>query len=184
MSELKKKRERVLIKKNEIGNGRLLVGADGCQVNCICPDGEVVWSVGYKGGIHFVQPLKDFMSHSHRLEIEGNGTFYNKAGRMVCQALGQRAFETGANPDFKPSVASEAEKRLRKQLEQVNKASSSLDGKMKAFQRMLQEQGQVIEEEEPDGQTQTPEKGTETEETGSEIETPVPLQEVKKEGAE
>lgn len=173
-----------LIKKNEIGNGRLLVGADGCQVNCICPEGEVVWSVGYPGGIHFVQPLKDFMTHSHLLEIEGNGTFYNKAGRMVCQTLGQRAFETGANPDFKPSVASEAEKRLRKQLEHVNKASNSIDRKMKAFQRMLEEQGQVIEEEQPYGQTQTPEEGTETAEPGSETETPVPLQEVNREGAE
>ena len=124
------------------------------------------------------------MTHNHRLEIEGNGTFYNKAGRMVCQTLGQRAFETGANPDFKPSVASEAEKRLRKQIEQVNKASNSIDRKMKIFQRMLEEKSQVIEEEEPNGQAEPHEEGTETTQAGSETETPVPLQEVNKEGAE
>ncbi|NHM20312.1 hypothetical protein [Tritonibacter mobilis] len=172
------------IKKRDIGNARLFVGLEGAQVECLNPKtGEINWQVGFAPGIHFMSQLRDNMVAGEILRVEGQATVINNGSRLRCQPH-PAAYQSGASTDYVPSVATEQEVRMRKLLKEVNESSSSLDRKMKAYAKMAQS-GEVIEKEETtDGKEQAPEKGTKAKETGAETESPVPLQEVNKEGAE
>lgn len=155
-----------MIERNQLVGGRFFVGFDGGQVTCITPDGEVRWQLGFQSGSHDAGKVVEFMYPGDLLELDGSMSLIaargQNTGRVRAQTFGPVHTKTGANPDFRPSVATEHEMRLRKIVADVNKAEQRLEKRMKAFERITAPAPspapvEVIEnEEEPQNEPQNP----------------------------
>lgn len=110
----------------ELRGSRLFVGLKGCEVECLSPDGEIRWALGVTAGVHVAEKYAEYMGLGDTLRLNGPATLLYRGGRIQSQSFGPVAFESGANPNFQPSVFTEAEVRMRKMLDQATKSEQRL----------------------------------------------------------
>ncbi len=152
------------IKKKMLSNTRLFVGLKMAEVACITPQGEVRWVVGLTPGTHYGDAFQADMMDGDSLELSGAVTCIKRGGRVAAQTWGETAYQSGANPDWRPTSAATAEKRLRKMMGELNAKQAALDKRLNALNRIKDEAGRQPDTEagvtEPDApEDVTPEPG-------------------------
>lgn len=158
-----------VINSGDVANARFLVGLPGGNVSCISPDGEVRWQVGYSGGIHFTDQLVNFMFPGDELQLEGAISLVSRRGTVIAQTFGEEAMRTGANPDFRPTAATQAEMEIRRKIQQLNSLNKTAEKQVKAFAAILEAKAKAEQLGVIDSEAQTakaPEKPKEGQQGG------------------
>lgn len=103
--------------KKDLVNCRILVGLKGGEFTCVDKSGEIQWSVGLQGGVHFPEQLADMMKPGEQFSLSGSITVMKRGdGRVVAQGFGKDALRSDANPDFVGRPLSPAEVRLNNEV--------------------------------------------------------------------
>lgn len=125
---------------SQLATAKFMVPAAGGEVTATSAEGEVLWVAGLAPGIVAAKVYREHLEPGDVLAwSEGVTAMLPGAQRARRINFGPGAVETGANPDFKPTVATAAEMRLKKLLSEVNERSNSLDRRLATFSRMSEE---------------------------------------------
>lgn len=150
------------MKKNKIATVRFFVGLNGGEVRCVSPEGEVRFSVGLTPGIHFANTYQPFMQNGDELELSGDVSAHKPGGsRVKAQTYGPKGMESGANPDFRPTVYTEQQAQLQKLIGDITKKTTRLDKRIATLTRLEEERAAaetVVDddpEDDPEGETGT-----------------------------
>lgn len=164
------------MKKRDLASGRFFVGLAGGEITCLSEDGKERWKVGMLPGIQFADTYGPYMGTGDTLRLSGAVELVKPGGSRVKPIdAGPEHFESGANPEFRPTLASTQQRRVEKMLADVTRRSNALEKRMKSFESMTakaaqRQEGPVIETEttsEPQEQpAQAPEATAEGSPTG------------------
>jgi hypothetical protein len=118
----------------QLRTARFMVAMIGGDLICHTPDGEVRWTLGLLPGIHKGADLLPFVEEADLLEwTDGITPLLSNNRAISVQNFGKLAVKSGANPDFKPTVYSVAEVRMRKLLDEVQAATDGLEKRKASF---------------------------------------------------
>jgi len=101
------------IQKHEIARARLLVAGSGGDIEAVDADGEVHWVIGLAPGVHAAAEYGQYLPPGCYIQAGGGVTVVRDHRRRV-QTAPVPEVETGANPDFRPRLATPDELRLRR----------------------------------------------------------------------
>lgn len=140
------------VTKEEMTNARFFVGSAGGQITCIDKNGEEVWRLGFMPGVHYADLFKADLKIGESIEMSGEIALMRRNGRVRSQKYGETAFETGANPDYRPTTASTQELRLRKMMAELDAKQKGLTRRIEGLKKVREiapEPETVLEEIEP-----------------------------------
>jgi hypothetical protein len=126
------------MEKHLVKTARFFGSSEGGNIVCTTPDGEIKWTLGVRAQILRGSDLLAFMDHGDELSLEGGVSGIVTTGNRLKSMRSETAFDTGANPDFKPAALSQAELNARKLLQKVQAASKGLDKRMASFEAAMQ----------------------------------------------
>lgn len=115
---------------------RFAVGKRGGEIRAVNNQGEIAWAIGLTAGVHDERKYLALLEPGMKLETSGDVTLLAPASGKVKRMAHPRASESGANPDYKPTLASSLERRLQHQIAQVNRR---FDQKVQQMERASQE---------------------------------------------
>jgi hypothetical protein len=156
-----------MIKLHELPQVTLLVSREGGEIEITHKQtGEVV-AIGLQPGEYKAARYAQYMTPDHEL-YPGEGVTAiqrKRSGRIRHPS----AMESGANPDFRPTLASQFEVEMRKQLAALAAKTDRLERREKALQlaQQAQQQPKPAEEVIDDGETES--QGEATPETAEEV---------------
>ncbi len=108
----------------------LMVGNPGTDVSCVTADGKVKWVVGFLPGPHELKQLLKYMRPSDHLEFDAHAIpLLSNGDRLTVSDYGPRSVESGANPNWRPTRATDMELQVRKlgrQMVELRRLNASL----------------------------------------------------------
>lgn len=149
------------MQKEQVNRTTFVVAEQGAQALCLTPDGEVQWELGMSQGLHRGAELVPLMGVGCSLELSGAvAPVTLSRGRVESQPYGEGATETGANPDFRVTTASRAERELARLVTGLQMKTKHLDGKLAALESVSDmrekakqnkpEETEVVEKDDPE----------------------------------
>lgn len=137
-----------MIRTQDLARFTLLVPKEGGEV-ILYDESEVeVFRCGLQPGVH---QAKQFVGALPRggglLPSPKVAAVDTKSGRAAFSHYGPGTYETGANPDFKPTLASEQEARLRRLVERAELANEKLAKAEKAAAMADKERRKAVKAE-------------------------------------
>jgi hypothetical protein len=108
----------------DLDRTRFLVGLAGGEITAVDEDGEVQWTIGLPAGVHEGSQYLDYMQPGFTITVERGVTPMVKQARRA-RANPQRStrYESGANPDFRPRIATREQAQMRRMAEAMNKTA-------------------------------------------------------------
>lgn len=113
----------------------VFLSTTGGQIDYV-RDGEVLASVAVPAGRVAAAEYLDLCPEGAELEISHGLAVMEprRVTRSGTQHYGERAYDTGANPDFQPTSASRLEQQLRLDMRKLQAESSRVSAMVKALQ--------------------------------------------------
>lgn len=112
----------------------ILSGPDGCSVSIMSLDGEVIGVLPVKGGVQSSRPYFDLLEVG--MELWTDGVALAPPSRYGVVEPGDR-FQSGANPDFVPTMKTDFERYAEAMIRQVVVKYEGAEARAQAFQREL-----------------------------------------------
>lgn len=125
--------------KKQVQRSYIFVGLSGGELRCISEDGELKWDLGLPPGRHFGDAnAGNFMGPTDVLEVTGAVHIVKAGGKRIKVQRHPSAFESGANPDYQPTIASQAQQQMQRQLNQLAANMQAAERRAQSSQRVLE----------------------------------------------
>jgi hypothetical protein len=130
----------------------IAVPSTGSDINIVNGEGEVLHVIGLSGGLHKKSDFDVFIKHDHDVELSGGATFIEPAKRRIGVDRSKLQYETGANPDYKPTRATANEVAMRRTIEGLTNRLDTNDKRLAAAEnirtgKMKREREKIVEQE-------------------------------------
>ncbi|UAB90388.1 hypothetical protein I5192_06925 [Ruegeria sp. SCSIO 43209] len=135
----------------EFAAAKLAVAHPGGNIACVDEKGETQFVLGLTPGVHEGIGYVRYANKGDTFELVENVTALLASGRRVqTQGYGAAAFNTAANPEYKPTKASPEHLELMKVVKAATAQNKANERRMANMEKVLRSQArepQVIEEE-------------------------------------
>lgn len=118
---------------NEITRQSLLVSAAGGVIDYVTPDGELLLQVAVPAGRVAASDYLDLCPDGAIMQVS-EGLYAVQPKTWVAVQESDKAFESGANPDFQPTDAARLERRLSMILADINEKSERIEKRAAALE--------------------------------------------------
>lgn len=126
-----------LITRYELGRTRFLVGSNGGDINAVDAAGEVHWTIGLMPGVHESKEYHEYLQPGWSIQCDrGVTAMVDQRRRAKANPSASNSRDSGANPDFKPTLATAGELRLRA-IEKQMRVQASRAERMLAQAKLL-----------------------------------------------
>ena len=152
-----------MLQYEQVARATFMVPKGGRDVTALDADGVVLFVVGLRPGIEEGKILVKYLSEGDQIDPDPEITVLLPGGRRLRRVdLGDVATESGANPDFVPSRATQDELRLRKLVEDVSSKTKLLDRKIAAYEGLIDQDSVAEDPSDPpsDPPADPPDDGT------------------------
>jgi len=125
----------------EIASAMLMVPSAGGDISAIDENGEIHWTIGVTPGVQPAAQFAEWLPAGCHLEA-GAGVFVvlaKKPRRARRNPLPANVAESGANPDFRPSLASPEVVQMRKLAERAERAQANAQLLVQQAERLAQQ---------------------------------------------
>ena len=113
----------------------VIVSRKGGAVDFVI-DGEIVASVDLPPGMVPAKHVLDLAPYGAVVQLSGDAVALHPRGGYGVQPYGDGATDTGANPDFRPTSASQMEREMRVTLAKVQQATARLEARQRALEKI------------------------------------------------
>lgn len=111
----------------------VFTSANGGAVNCLSADGEILATLAIPAGVTKASAYLALIPEGTAELAFSKVERVRPAHRLRVQHYGQKAYETGANPDFKPTSATRLEREMRVTMARINKTEERLARRLRAL---------------------------------------------------
>ncbi|MCB5410304.1 hypothetical protein [Pseudogemmobacter faecipullorum] len=113
-----------------------LVSAKGGRIEYVSPDGELLRAVDVPPGIVSALQYLQLAPEGATMEIAEGIEVVSPRSSVGIQEYGEGAFESGANPDFRPTSATTNALQMALSMRKLQSMSKTIDARMSALQNM------------------------------------------------
>lgn len=135
----------------DVKNATFIVGSKGGELICTDIDGEAIWVLGMLPGLMSGKLVSQLMDCTCQVTMSGEVFARLKTSdRGIAMEYGEGSMASGANPDFQPTKATEAEIRTRRLLQDVDQKSKRLEKRIAAFAQIAEQKSPPVVEGDDD----------------------------------
>ena len=116
----------------EIGRKALLTSKAGGELHVV-QDGVILGSIFIPVGETLAGPYLDRLPEGASLAVGKGVAVLPPRSFHGVQSFGEAAYETGANPDYRPTSASRLEREMRLTLNRMQAATTRIEARERAF---------------------------------------------------
>lgn len=114
----------------------VFVSDGGGQLDIVAADGEVLMSVAVPPGRVRALPYRELLPDGATLQPSSGVAVIQLPHRIGIQSYGARAFDSGANPDYRPTAATRMEREMRLAMRRLQASESRVDAKLRALSKV------------------------------------------------
>ncbi|WP_071675233.1 hypothetical protein [Nioella nitratireducens] len=124
------------MKISQLASAKVLVGKDGGEIRFADGNGDLI-PLGVPAGVHLGRELFDGLPADWDVDPGSGVTILAPAGERASRMrMGAVAYQSGANPDYRPSSADADRRRLEMLVQQSNRRSQRLEQRLESLARL------------------------------------------------